>query len=143
MPAPAEEMDEDELLAELSGAAGAADITELRHVRTAADKRAAEEIANRETCEDFDRFKPLFAAGAGRPRQRYAATRPFVKDAGFLKADITAGKLVHRWRADRLCRRGRRVLQSAAGQTDARLRVIYSQRDREQPASPLATAGSV
>ena len=40
--APVESMDEDELLAELEGAAGASDITELRHVRTSADKRAAE-----------------------------------------------------------------------------------------------------
>jgi hypothetical protein len=59
--APAESMDEDELLAELAGAAGASDITELRHVRTSEEKRAAEEIANRQKCEDFDRFKPLFA----------------------------------------------------------------------------------
>ena len=58
--APVETMDDDELLAELEGAAGAADITELRHVRTAADKRAAEEIANRTVCEDFEQFKPLF-----------------------------------------------------------------------------------
>ena len=62
--APSETMDEDELLAELEGAAGASDITELRHVRTSADKRAAEEIANRTDCEDFERFKPLFRAGA-------------------------------------------------------------------------------
>src|ERR1700730_1560641 len=48
--APAEEMDEDELLAELEGAAGAPDITDLRHIRTSADKRAAEEIANRTKC---------------------------------------------------------------------------------------------
>ena len=54
--APVESMDEDELLAELDGAAGSSDITELRHVRTSADKRAAEEIANRQKCEDFDRF---------------------------------------------------------------------------------------
>jgi hypothetical protein len=58
--AAAETMDDDELLAELEGAAGAADITELRHVRTTADKRAAEEIANRTVCEDFEQFKPLF-----------------------------------------------------------------------------------
>ncbi|MEA2907843.1 MAG: hypothetical protein QOI12_5230 [Alphaproteobacteria bacterium] len=51
--APVELMDEDELLAELEGAAGSSDITELRHVRTSADKRAAEEIANRQKCEDF------------------------------------------------------------------------------------------
>ncbi len=53
-------MDDDELLAELGGAAGSSDITELRHVRTSADKRAAEEIANRQKCEDFEQFKPLF-----------------------------------------------------------------------------------
>ncbi|MCS3929539.1 hypothetical protein M2175_004570 [Bradyrhizobium elkanii] len=58
--APEEAVDEDQLLAELRDAAGTSDITELRHVRTAADKRAAEEIANREKCEDFDLFKPLF-----------------------------------------------------------------------------------
>jgi hypothetical protein len=58
--APVETMDDDELLAELEGAAGASDITELRHVRTTADKRAAEEIANRKVCEDFEQFKPLF-----------------------------------------------------------------------------------
>ena len=44
----------------LPAAAGAADITELRHVRTTADKRAAEEIAERTPCEDFVQFKPLF-----------------------------------------------------------------------------------
>ena len=53
-------LDDDELLAELQGAAGASSITELRHVRTSADKRAAEEIANRTVCEDFEKFKPLF-----------------------------------------------------------------------------------
>lgn len=57
---PAESMDDDELLAELEGAAGSADITDLRHVRTNAEKRAAEEIANRTVCEDFEQFKPLF-----------------------------------------------------------------------------------
>jgi hypothetical protein len=51
---------DDELLAELQGAAGAGGITELRHVRKSADKRAAEEIANRTVCEDFEKFKALF-----------------------------------------------------------------------------------
>ena len=56
-----DELDDDELLAQLGvEAAAPADITELRHVRSAAEKRAAEEIANRQKCEDFDRFKPLF-----------------------------------------------------------------------------------
>lgn len=52
-----DEISDDELLAELASAAGSSDITELRHVRTSADKRAAEEIANRTKCEDFERFK--------------------------------------------------------------------------------------
>jgi T5orf172 domain len=53
-------VDDDELLAELKEAAGPGSITELRHVRKSADKRAAEEIANRAVCEDFETFKPLF-----------------------------------------------------------------------------------
>jgi hypothetical protein len=58
--APAEAIDEDELMAELAGAAGDSGITELRHVRASAEKRSAEEIANRTVCEDFNSFKPLF-----------------------------------------------------------------------------------
>ncbi|MCC7436186.1 MAG: GIY-YIG nuclease family protein [Methanoregulaceae archaeon] len=50
----------DELAAELGGVAGTADITVLRHVRTSADKRAAEEIAQRTPCADFAEFKPFF-----------------------------------------------------------------------------------
>src|SRR6185437_8699375 len=53
-------VDDDELLAELKEAAGSGSITELRHVRKSADKRAAEEIANRAVCEDFETFRPLF-----------------------------------------------------------------------------------
>jgi len=58
-----DDLDEDMLLAELGlGVEPAApnDITVLRHVRSHADKRAAEQIANRTKCEDFERFKPLF-----------------------------------------------------------------------------------
>lgn len=55
-----ETISDDELLAELQGTAGAGGITEMRHVRKSADKRTAEEIANRTVCEDFEKFKPLF-----------------------------------------------------------------------------------
>ena len=54
------EPDLDELRAELEGAIGSSDITELRHVRSSVDKRAAEEIANRTVCQDFEEFKPIF-----------------------------------------------------------------------------------
>ena len=54
--------DEDALLAELGAdaPADADDITVLRHVLSFEERRAAEEIANRTRCEDFDTFKPLF-----------------------------------------------------------------------------------
>lgn len=57
-----DELDDEALLAELGAAApaGEDDITQLRHVATYADRKAAEEIANRTKCEDFDQFKPLF-----------------------------------------------------------------------------------
>ena len=56
-------LDEDALLAELGitdEPADQNDITVLRHVRSSAEKRAAEEIANRTPCEDFDQYQPLF-----------------------------------------------------------------------------------
>jgi hypothetical protein len=59
----AESDDDDALLAALGAKTDAAnqdDISVLRHVRSHAEKSAAEEIAHREKCEDFDRFKPLF-----------------------------------------------------------------------------------
>lgn len=79
-------MDEDELLAELEGAAGASDITDLRHVRAGAEKRAAEEIANRQKCEDFDCFKPLFLQVQQEIESGIRQTRPFE-----LKAEIRPG----------------------------------------------------
>ena len=59
---PAEEdLSDAELLAALGGGEAAeGDITELRHVRPAAEKRAAEEIAQRAPCEDFETFQPEF-----------------------------------------------------------------------------------
>lgn len=56
---------DEELLAELGiEAPKEGDITYLKHVKShdqkQADKKAAEEIANRMPCEDFDKFKPLF-----------------------------------------------------------------------------------
>lgn len=54
-------LDDAALLSELGIAAGTDDdITRLRHVTSRAEKRAADEIANRERCADFAVFKPLF-----------------------------------------------------------------------------------
>jgi len=57
----ADELDDESLLADLGlEAQDGTDITRLRHVPTYAERIAAEEIANRTRCEDFDAFKPLF-----------------------------------------------------------------------------------
>lgn len=57
-----EELDEDALLAELGvrDEPAADDITTLRNVRSYEARRAAEEIANRTRCDDFENFKPMF-----------------------------------------------------------------------------------
>jgi len=58
----ADDIDSDEaLLAELGiEAPKEGDVTFLKHVKTRAEKKAAEEIASRDPCEDFEIFKPLF-----------------------------------------------------------------------------------
>jgi len=118
--APAESMDDDELLAELEGAAGNAAITELRHVRTAADKRAAEDIANRERCEDFERFKPLFQRVQQDLEIGVRQTRPFE-----LKAEIRPGSwFVVGGQKAYVAEMGE-IFSNAQGRTDARLRVIF------------------
>jgi len=54
-------LDDDALLAELGVLdSGEDDITKLKHVKTRAEIRAAEEIAQRTPCLDFEKFKPLF-----------------------------------------------------------------------------------
>ena len=117
---PVETMDDDELLAELEGAAGAADITELRHVRTSADKRAAEEIANREKCEDFDKFKPLFEKVRREIAEDVRQTRPFE-----LKAEIRPGAwFIVGGQMAYVAEMGE-VFSNAQGRTDARLRVVF------------------
>lgn len=124
--APVETMDEDELLAELEGAAGAADITELRHVRTTAEKRAAEEIANRAHCNDFAKFKPLFDKVQQELKDGIRTTRRFVKDAGFLKADIKEGEFFILGGQTAYVAEVGEQIKAPNGEFDARLRVIYS-----------------
>jgi hypothetical protein len=58
---PSEYSSDEELLAELGvEPPKESDVTFLKHVKTRAEIRAAEEIATRKPCEDFQKFKPLF-----------------------------------------------------------------------------------
>ncbi|MDC9701415.1 MAG: GIY-YIG nuclease family protein [Alphaproteobacteria bacterium] len=52
--------DPDRLAGELESFDEASDLTELRYVRQASERRAPEKIANRTLCRDFDKFKPMF-----------------------------------------------------------------------------------
>jgi hypothetical protein len=122
----AETMDEDELLAELDGAAGSSDITNLRHVRTSTEKREAEEIASREKCVDFEVFKPLFQQVQSELKNGLRTTRRFVKDSGFLKADIQAGQFFILGGQTACVAEVGEPIKAPNGETDARLRVVYS-----------------
>ncbi len=93
-------LDEDALLAELgidNEPAGQSDIAVLRHVRPYIEIKAAEEIANRMPCADFDRFKPLFEeAGVGLKADTWM-TKPFVKNASIELGDffIIGGQMAY------------------------------------------------
>lgn len=116
----AETMDDDELLAELEGAAGTADITELHHVRTSEEKRAAEEIANRQRCEDFAEFKPLFDKVQEEITSGSRNVKPFE-----LKSEIRPGAwFIVGGQKTYVADMGE-IFTNAQGRTDARLRVIF------------------
>lgn len=118
---PVESMDDDDLLAELEGAAGPSGITELRYVRSKAEIRAAEEIAKREKCEHFGRFRPLFEQAEHELKSGVRQTRPFGKDASVNTGNffILGGQLVY------VAEKGNEF-KAPNGHPDARLRVIYS-----------------
>ena len=61
MDAAKREPDDEELLASLGvGALPERDVTDLVHVRSRDEIKAAEEVAKRDPCKDFDQFKPVF-----------------------------------------------------------------------------------
>lgn len=120
------DMDTDALLAELEGSLGTPEITQLRHVRTAEEKRAAEEIANRERCADFASFKPRFEQLQRDLDSGVRKTQPIRKDAGFLKTDIRVGEFfILGGQVAHVAEVGEPI-KAPNGESDARLRVIYS-----------------
>ncbi|MEO1168500.1 MAG: GIY-YIG nuclease family protein [Pseudomonadota bacterium] len=125
-PVEVDELDDDALLAELGVEAETADITELRHVRSSAEKRAAEEIANRDKCEDFEKFQPLLEKVQREIKDGIRQTRSFVKDSGFLKADIKQGEFFILGGQTVYVAEVGETIKAPNGETDARLRVIYS-----------------
>lgn len=113
-------LDPDALLAEL-GVAAEDDITVLRHVRPHAEIKAAEEIADRTPCADFDTFKPLFAEVESGLKQESWTTRPFGKNASIEAGDffVLGGVVAYVAEVGDTYR-------TPNAETNGRLRVIYS-----------------
>lgn len=116
----ADELDDDALLAELGVDTATDEITELKHVRSAADKRAAEDIANRQPCADFGRFKPLFTEVQRELEAGIRQTRPFE-----LKAEIRPGSWFIVGGQKAYVADMGEIFLNAQNRTDARLRVIF------------------
>ncbi len=115
------ELDDDELLAQLGvDPDGAADITELRHVRSAAEKRAAEEIATRQTCDDFDIFRPLFEQVQKELSSGLRQTRRFER-----KSEIVPGRFYILGGQKAYVATMEQPATNEHGNIDARLRVIF------------------
>jgi hypothetical protein len=116
----AEQIDDETLLEQLDYEAETADITELKHVRSSAEKRAAEEIANRERCEDFEAFKPLFEQVQTDLELGVRETRLFE-----LKAEIQTGRFFIVGGQKAYVAEMGELTTTDHGRTDARLRVIF------------------
>ena len=115
-----DDLDDDALLAELGIEADVLPISDLRHVRSSAEKKAAEEIANRETCEDFESFKPLFEQIQSDLDAGLRETRPFE-----MKAEIDKGRFfIVGGQKAYVAEKGETTITDQ-GRTDARLRVIF------------------
>jgi len=118
------ELDEDALLAELGigdKPADQNDITVLRHVRSSVEKRAAEEIADRTPCADFDKFQPLFEQAERELKAGVRQSRQFGRDSNFKLGNffVLGGLLVY------VAEQGD-IFRTGNNEPDARLRVVYS-----------------
>lgn len=122
-----DDLDDSALLAELGIEPDASnDITQLRNVRSNADRQAAEEVASAKRCEDFATFKPLFEQVQADLDAGVRTTRPFVRDLGMSKADIKQGEFFIVGGQLAYVAEVGEPIAAPNGETDARLRVVYS-----------------
>ncbi len=126
----AAELNEDALLAQLGvdaqtdtpQEAGARDITVLRHVRTSAQRNAAQEVADRAPCADFDaQFAPLFERAERELKSGARQALRFGRDASIVVGDffILGGQMA--FVADM-----GEPYRTPNNELNARLRVIYA-----------------
>ncbi|MEA5421221.1 GIY-YIG nuclease family protein [Spirulina sp. CCNP1310] len=122
-PSPAidvEAQDDQALLAALGLDTTANEITQLTHVRSRQEIKAAEEVAQRNPCLDFEQFQPLFKQVQQDLKSGARATLKYQDNAQINRGDLFILK-------------GQKILVAAAGEvftTDSgllnhRLRVVY------------------
>lgn len=114
------ELADEDLLAELGVAGDAPDITQLKHVQTRAEKKAAEEVANREKCPDFEQFEPLLKKVAADIASGALETRKFE-----LKSEIQAGRFFIVGGQIAYVAEMGETFTTDHGRSDAKLRVIF------------------
>lgn len=116
-----EPLDDEALLAQLGVVAPEeGSVAALRHVRPAAERREAEEVASRQRCADFARFKPLFQQVQKELERGVRQTRPFE-----LKAEIRPGSWFIVGGQKAYVAEAGETFTTPHGRTDARLRVIF------------------
>jgi hypothetical protein len=119
-------LDEDELLAELGvdiEKTDQYDITVLRNVRSYVEIKAAEDIANRKPCADFETFKSLFEEAKTGLKVGSWVAPPFVKNASIEPGDffIIGGQVAY---VAEMNEDGK----TKDGRDNPRLRVIFDNR---------------
>lgn len=121
-----DELDDDALLASLGVEVEAQTIAVLKHVRSTAEKKAAEEIASREKCENFHEFEYFFEAAKRDIKQGTRKTLPVRRDAGFNKALIKKGNFfIHGGLLTYVADVGE-ITRAPNGDKDARLHLVFS-----------------
>jgi len=120
-PEPDVDLDDAELLSQLGvHTPHEGDVTYLKHVKPRAEIRAAEEIANRTPCKDFETFKPIFEAVQKELASGMRETQAFKDFAEIRQADlfILSGQKLY------VAEIGEMFINEY-DRKDSRLRVIY------------------
>ncbi len=117
------DLDDDALLDELDiDLDDQESITTLKHVKPRAEIQAADDIANRTPCADFELFEPLIAEIRSQLDAGIRETRPFAKeDASVSEGEcfILSGQFVY------VAEVGKEERRTKTERPDSRLRVVY------------------
>ncbi len=115
-----DEPDDAELQAALGDLVADDDVTRLVHVRSNEDRKAAEEVAQRTPCADFEKFRPIFEQVQRELSGGTRQTEKFHHDGKLEPGDlfILSGQKV-------LVADAGEVMMKEFGREDRRLRVVF------------------